>query len=72
MKRRTALSLLFAMLALVYAYIVGIAEKQTTDAEQQQYCANVRDGLWPDFHGSYKAECGGKNPPQFHENLTKK
>jgi hypothetical protein len=50
---------------------VGIAEKQTTDAEQAQYCQMVKEGLWPDYNKSYAKECPGG---ATHRNgtLTKK
>lgn len=46
-------------------------EARRDDLDQREYCNNVRDGLWPDYRHSFKAECGGKEPPEFHEDLTK-
>ena len=51
--------------------IVGISSKQDAELERRQYCNNVRYGVWPDYKKTFKAECGGKNPPQFNEDLTK-
>lgn len=58
------------LLAVVIAIALGCGPDET-EVEQKQYCDNVRDGYWPDYNGSYKAECGGKNPPKFDGNLTK-
>lgn len=56
---------------LVCLAIVGISDKQRMDDQTREYCNMVRDGLWPDYKKTFKAECGGKNPPQFNEDLTK-
>lgn len=69
MKVRQAVGLIAILTAFI---VVGIMDKQDAELEQQRYCNNVRDGVWPDYEpGRYKLECGGKNPPKFHEDLTK-
>ena len=68
--------LLFIIVCLL-AWVFGPAlwkwghGKSIEEVEQAAYCRNVRDGVWPDFHKSYKDECGGKDPPKFNEELTK-
>ena len=59
------LAILFALTVLA---LVGIDD---TALEQQQYCNNVREGVWPDYAKTYKDECGGEEPPKFNEDLTK-
>lgn len=65
---KTVAGLLFMFVCLA---IVGISDKQTLDDQTREYCNMVRDGLWPDYKETFKAECGGKNPPKFNEDLTK-
>jgi hypothetical protein len=69
------LDLLLRMLMVAAVILVMWAvirmDGRTSDLEQRQYCNNVRDGLWPDYRKTYKAECGGEEPPKFHEDLTK-
>jgi hypothetical protein len=57
MNKRIGLGLIVVGLACC---IVGIAEKQTTDAEQSEYCEMVKQKLWPDFHHSFRSECNTK------------
>ncbi|AMW36186.1 hypothetical protein [Xanthomonas phage XAJ2] len=47
-------------LGFVLMSIAGCLIKQEVEAEQKQYCDNVRDGVWPDFRKTFKAECGEK------------
>lgn len=68
MKARQALGLALIVAGVV---IVGIADKQDAELEQQTYCQNVREGVWPDYHHTFKDECGGKDPPHFNEDLAK-
>ncbi|CAA2409890.1 hypothetical protein [Xanthomonas phage Suba] len=62
MKVRTAVGLVIILAA---ALLVGITNKQEVDSQRDQYCEMVGGGYWPDYHHSYKAECGGKDPPKF-------
>ncbi len=68
MKARQAIGLVAIACAVI---VVGTLDKQAQDTEHRQYCNNVRDGVWPDFHGTFKQECGGNDPPPFNEDLTK-
>lgn len=69
MKARQVIGLLFIAAAFI---VVGMMDKQDAELEQQRYCNNVRDGVWPDYErGRYKLECGGNEPPLFNEDLTK-
>lgn len=68
MKARQIVGLLAIALAVI---IVGMCDKQAQEAEHNQYCNNVREGVWPDYRETFKAECGGKDPPKFREDLTK-
>lgn len=55
-------------LCLVMSSCVG---KDEVEVERDQYCRQVRDGYWPDYRGTYREECGGKDPPKFNADLTK-
>ena len=68
MKARQVVGLVAIIAAVI---VVGMMDKQDAELEQQRYCNNVRDGVWPDYHGTFKDECGGKDPPKFDESLTK-
>lgn len=57
-----------SLLLLALALIVGIDDPSR---EQAVYCSNVSDGVWPDYKGTYRESCGGKEPPQFHQELAK-
>lgn len=70
MMTRTKLVLLWIVCALIAAAIVYVGIDDP-ELEQRTYCQNVKEGIWPDYEGTYKQECGGKDPPKFHENLTK-
>jgi hypothetical protein len=67
-KARQVIGVLFLAACVI---VVGMMDKQAIDEQQQQYCNNVRDGVWPDYHGTFKSECGGKDPPKFNADLTK-
>lgn len=56
---------------LVAVIIVGNQDKRALEEEQRRYCNNVSQGVWPDYKGTFKKECGGNNPPKFNGNLTK-
>lgn len=56
---------------IVIIVVCAVALAHVGNAEERLYCNNVRDGVWPDYLHTYKRECGGKEPPQFHEDLTK-
>ena len=55
------------MAAIVTALIIWIAvstmeynDAKMTSAEYADYCQHVRDGLWPDWKGTYKPGCEGE------------
>lgn len=56
------------LLLLALALIVGI---DSPEREQSVYCTNVANGIHPDYEGAYRESCGGKEPPQFHQDLAK-
>lgn len=57
---------------IIAATVLGCMGPDELELEQQQYCNNVRDGIWPDYErGRFKSECGGEDPPKFQEDLTK-
>lgn len=48
-------AVLLALLALFG--LVGAMDYEDQQAEQENYCEMVREGLWPDYRGTYRAEC---------------
>ena len=55
------------MAAIVTALVIWIAvstmdynDAKMTAAEYADYCRHVRDGLWPDWKGTYKPGCEGE------------
>lgn len=68
MKRRATRFIIAGLALLIVLAIVGTNEPAL---EQTEYCRNVAEGIWPDYHGTFKEECGGENPPKFNEDLTK-
>lgn len=58
-------------LGMFFAGLVSCVFPEEVDMQQKIYCENVRDGHWPDYAETYKAECGGKDPPKFNANLMK-
>ena len=53
--------------AIVTALIIWIAvstmeynDAKMAAAEYADYCRHVRDGLWPDWKGTYKPGCEGE------------
>ena len=39
--------------------IVGNMDYQDEVAEENIYCRNVAEGVWPDYEGTYDEWCGG-------------
>ena len=68
MQRETEQIAVYSTLAaIVTALIIWIAastmeynDAKMTSAEYADYCRNVRDGLWPDWKGTYKPGCEGE------------
>jgi len=50
---RSAIGIAFVLVVLY----LGHLDKQAAEAELQEYCDNVRDGVWPDYADSYAKEC---------------
>ena len=47
-----------ALLALLGLFgLAGAMDYEDQQAEQEHYCEMVREGLWPDYRGTYRAEC---------------
>ena len=46
------------LLALLGLFgLAGAMDYEDQQAEQENYCEMVREGLWPDYRGTYRAEC---------------
>lgn len=46
------------LLALLGLFgLAGAMDYEDQQAEQERYCEMVREGLWPDYRGTYRAEC---------------
>ena len=57
---------------ILAAIVLGCSGPNEIELERQQYCNNVREGVWPDYQkGRFKSECGGEDPPKFDPDLTK-
>ena len=48
-------ALLLALLGLFG--LAGAMDYEDQQAEQAHYCEMVREGLWPDYRGTYRREC---------------
>ena len=47
-----------ALLALLGLFgLAGAMDYEDQQAEQEHYCEMVRERLWPDYRGTYRAEC---------------
>jgi hypothetical protein len=48
-----------ALIAVIIAsmFLVGTSEYEDALADQEVYCKNVSDGVWPDYKGSYAEVC---------------
>lgn len=45
---------------VVLAFLIGIIGRmdyQDEILEASRYCANVHEGTWPDYRGTYEKEC---------------
>lgn len=51
---RAALLLAFAIAALGLA---GRADYEDARLQAEEYCDNVRSGVWPDYEGTYEEHC---------------
>lgn len=67
MKTRYKLAALAAVVALLGA--VGQMDFEDEVAEQLQYCANVKAGIWPDYNKTFEAECTPDKIKEFEEIL---
>ena len=54
----TIAALLVAVLA-IWA-IVSTMDYNDAQRAEIEYCQHVRDGLWPDWKGTYKPDCEGE------------
>lgn len=52
------IKLSFALLALLLLMgVVGRMDYEDEQAQAALYCDNVRNGIWPDYEGTYKKFC---------------
>lgn len=71
-KAATVYKLAIWLVVIVFVGMILAGGPDEVEAERQQYCNNVRDGIWPDYDaGRYKLDCGGKDPPKFNEEIAK-
>lgn len=47
-----------ALILLIMGW-VGNMDYQDEIAEENAYCRNVAEGIWPDYEGTYGEWCGG-------------
>lgn len=46
------------LVAFVAAFsIVGSGDLEEAERQQAEYCANVKDAIWPDYRGLYEEMC---------------
>lgn len=45
------------LLIAVFIGLIGRMDYQDEILEASRYCANVREGTWPDYRGTYEKEC---------------
>ena len=53
----TLAAIVTALLIWIIASTMDYNDAQRAEIE---YCRNVRDGLWPDYKGTYKPGCEGE------------
>ena len=53
----TMAAIVTALLLWIIASTMEYSDAQRAEIE---YCQHVRDGLWPDFKGTYKPDCEGE------------
>lgn len=54
------------LLALLGLFgLVGAMDYEDQQAEQERYCEMVKAGFWPDFNGTYRAECRQPKPGPY-------
>ena len=56
----TMAAIVTALLIWIIASTMEYSDAKMTAAEYADYCQHVRDGLWPDFKGTYKPDCEGE------------
>lgn len=49
----------------------GSMTRSDVDESQRDYCRFVKDGTYPDYKGSYSADCGGEAPPPYRKRLPR-
>lgn len=42
---------------LILFGIVGGMDAEDAEASAEHYCQMVKDGVWPDYQGTYRQEC---------------
>lgn len=48
---------LIAALLFVAMGIVGHFDAEEAERQADEYCYNVKTGLWPDYQGTFKRDC---------------
>jgi len=60
-KRQRMLDVLFVVIALALVMfalgVLGHMDYEDAKLEQRQYCERVAAGYWPDYLGTFNAEC---------------
>lgn len=51
--------LIFAAIILLLAGVAGHFDYEDAKLQEQVYCENVHDGLWPDYQHMYSEVCDG-------------
>lgn len=57
MKRRTKKIVLTWLVAIIVLGLLGRMEKRDQQLARNEYCVNVREGVWPDYAHTYTSEC---------------
>lgn len=66
---RNAKNWLIAAAIVAALGIVGSMDYKDEVREQVAYCENVKAGMWPDYNGTYEAECTAEKLEEFRNIL---
>ena len=62
---KTSRNWLIAIAVFVAVGLVGRMDFEDEVRQQIAYCENVKAGVWPDYDGTYKAECTAEKLEEF-------